>query len=69
MLAEAGAVAFSDDGRPVADSQVMRRALSYACTFSLIVSQHAEDLSLTGCGCMAESEVSTRLGLPGIPDE
>lgn len=69
MLAEAGAVAFSDDGRPVADSQVMRRALSYARTFGLIVSQHAEDLSLTGCGCMAESEVSTRLGLPGIPDE
>ena len=69
MLAEAGAVAFSDDGLPVADSQVMRRALSYARTFGLIVSQHAEDLSLTGCGCMAEGEVSTRLGLPGIPDE
>ena len=68
MLAEAGAVGFSDDGLPVADSQVMRRALSYARPFGLIVSQHAEDLSLTGCGCMAEGEVSTRLGLPGIPD-
>ena len=68
MLAEAGAVGFSDDGLPIADSQVMRRALSYARTFGLIVSQHAEDLSLTGCGCMAEGEVSTRLGLPGIPD-
>ena len=69
MLAEAGAVGFTDDGLPVADSQVMRRALSYARTFDLIVSQHAEDLSLTSCGCMAEGEVSTRLGLPGIPDE
>jgi dihydroorotase len=68
MLAEAGAVAFSDDGRPVADSQVMRRALSYARTFDLIVSQHAEDLSLSSCGCMAEGEVATRLGLPGIPE-
>ena len=69
MLAEAGAVGFSDDGLPVADSQVMRRALSYARTFGLIVSQHAEDLSLSSCGCMAEGEISTRLGLPGIPDE
>ena len=68
MLAEAGAVAFSDDGLPVADSQVMRRALSYARTFDLVVSQHAEDLSLSGCGCMAEGEVATRLGLPGIPE-
>ena len=68
MLAEAGAVAFSDDGLPVADSQVMRRALSYARTFDRVVSQHAEDLSLSGCGCMAEGEVATRLGLPGIPE-
>ncbi len=68
MLAEAGAVAFSDDGLPVANSQVMRRALSYARTFDLLVSQHAEDPALSGCGCMAEGEMSTRLGLPGIPD-
>ncbi len=68
MLAEAGAVGFSDDGLPVADSQVMRRALSYASTFDLLISQHAEDLSLTGSGCMADGEVATRLGLPGIPD-
>lgn len=68
MLAEAGAVAFTDDGLPVADSQVMRRALSYAKTFDLLISQHAEDLSLTGCGCMADGEVATRLGLDGIPD-
>ncbi len=68
MLAEAGALAFTDDGMPVADSLVMRRALSYARAFDMMVSQHAEDLSLTGCGCMAEGEIATRLGLPGIPD-
>lgn len=68
MLAEAGAVAFTDDGLPVANSQVLRRALSYAKTFDLLISQHAEDLSLTGCGCMADGEVATRLGLDGIPD-
>lgn len=69
MLFEAGAVAFTDDGRPIADGMVMRRALSYARTFDVLVSQHAEDLSLSGCGCMAEGEVATRLGLDGIPDE
>ena len=68
MLAEAGAVAFTDDGLPISDSQVMRRALSYAKTFDLLISQHAEDLSLSACGCMAEGEVATRLGLDGIPD-
>ena len=68
LLAEAGAVGFSDDGLPVADAMVMRRALSYASTFGLLVSQHAEDLSLSGCGCMAEGDMATRLGLPGIPD-
>ena len=68
MLAEAGAVAFTDDGLPIADSQVMRRALSYAKTFDLMISQHAEDLSLSGCGCMTEGEVATRLGLDGIPE-
>ena len=68
MLAEAGAVAFTDDGLPIANSQVMRRALSYAKTFDLLISQHAEDLSLSSCGCMAEGEVATRLGLDGIPE-
>ena len=68
MLAEAGAVAFTDDGLPVSNSQVMHRALSYAKTFDLLISQHAEDLSLSACGCMAEGEVATRLGLDGIPE-
>ena len=68
MLAQAGAVAFTDDGLPITDSQVMRRALAYAKTFDMLISQHAEDLSLSSCGCMAEGTVATRLGLPGIPD-
>ena len=68
MLAEAGAVAFSDDGLPVANSLVMRRALSYATAFDALVIQHAEDPALSGCGCMNEGETATRLGLPGIPD-
>ena len=68
MLAEAGAVAFSDDGRPVHDSMVMRRALSYSTAFGALVIQHAEDPSLSGHGCMNEGEIATRLGLPGIPN-
>jgi len=68
MLKEAGALAFSDDGRPVADSQVMRRALSYGTAFDALIIQHAEDPSLSGCGCMNEGEIATRLGLPGIPN-
>jgi dihydroorotase len=68
LLSEAGAVAFSDDGLPVFDSLVMRRALSYASTFGLLISQHAEDPRLSACGCMAEGTHSTRLGLSSIPD-
>ncbi len=68
MLSEAGAVAFSDDGLPVYDSMVMRRALSYATAFGALIIQHAEDPSLSGCGCMNEGEIATRLGLPGIPN-
>ncbi len=67
MLAEAGAVAFSDDGRPVHDSLVMRRALSYSTAFDALLIQHAEDPKLSGDGCMNEGETATRLGLAGIP--
>jgi dihydroorotase len=66
-MVEAGAVAVSDDGLPVANSELMRRALSYARHFGIPVVQHAEDLELTGAGVMHEGEWSTRLGLPGIP--
>ena len=66
-MVEAGAVAFSDDGLPVANAELMRRALSYAQHFDVPIIQHAEDLDLTGPGVMHEGDVSTRLGLPGIP--
>lgn len=62
----AGAVAVSDDGHPVATSQLMRTALEYARTFDLPVADHCEDMSLAN-GSMHEGIVSTRLGLPGIP--
>jgi dihydroorotase len=66
-MIRAGAVAVSDDGRPVMNAELMRRALQYARHFDVAVIQHAEDLNLTGKGVMHEGEWSTRLGLPGIP--
>ncbi|HUN65345.1 MAG TPA: dihydroorotase [Bacteroidota bacterium] len=66
-LAEAGAVGFSDDGAPVGDALVMRRALEYAALTGRPLIQHAEDPSLAKGGVMNEGFVSTRLGLPGIP--
>ena len=62
----AGVVAVSDDGRPVRDSQLMRRALEYASNFNLPVISHSEDSALS-TGVMNEGPVSTRLGLKGIP--
>jgi dihydroorotase len=64
---EAGAVAVSDDGRPVMNSLLMRRALEYARTFGLPVISHSEDLELRGEGVMHEGRVSLELGLKGIP--
>ena len=66
-MAEAGAAAFSDDGRPVATAQLMRRALEYAKAFGVPVIDHCEELSLAEGGTMNEGEVSFRLGLNGIP--
>ncbi len=66
-LKAAGAVAVSDDGRCVTNSQVMRRALEYASTFDLPVIQHAEDHALTEGAQMHEGAVSTKLGLRGWP--
>ncbi len=63
----AGAVAVSDDGKPVMNAELMRRALLYAQHFGIPVIQHAEDLNLSGQGVMHEGEWSTRLGLEGIP--
>jgi dihydroorotase len=67
LLSEAGAVAFTDAICSVMNSQVMRRALSYARDFDCLVVQHVEDPALAGSGVMNEGEVATRLGLSGIP--
>ncbi len=66
-LANAGAVAFTDDGDPVHDAEIMRRALEYARMFNKPVIQHAQDLPLTKGGVMNEGFNSTALGLPGMP--
>jgi dihydroorotase len=62
----AGIVAVSDDGRPVHDAQLMRRALEYAKDFGLIVISHSEETALSS-GVMNEGAMSTKLGLKGIP--
>ena len=66
-LKESGCVAVSDDGRPVADAELMRRALEYARGMGILVISHAEELSLVGEGVMNEGFTSTELGLKGIP--
>ncbi|MBC7188501.1 MAG: dihydroorotase [Calditrichaeota bacterium] len=66
-LVDAGAVAFSDDGDPVHNAVVMRRALEYARMFGRPVIDHCQELSLTAGGVMNEGFVSTNLGLPGMP--
>lgn len=67
-LKEAGAVAVTDDGRPVTNSLMMRRAMEYAGGLGLPVISHCEDLDLAGGGAMNEGTVATRLGLAGIPN-
>ncbi len=67
LLAEAGAVAFTDGDRAIADPLVMQRALTYAAGFDLLVVQHPEEPRIAGDGAMNAGELSTRLGLPGIP--
>lgn len=66
-LKGAGAVAVSDDGLPVLDSQLMRRAMEYAGSHGLVVMSHSEEMALSRNGAMNEGAVSTRLGLRGIP--
>jgi dihydroorotase len=67
LLKEAGAVAFTDGDRTVANARVMRRALSYAATFDALVVGHAEDPELVADAAITESEFATRLGLPAAP--
>jgi dihydroorotase len=66
-MAGEGIVAVSDDGNPVADAELMRRALEYAKLFDFPVINHAEEPSLSGDGVIHEGEISTLLGLRGIP--
>lgn len=66
-MAAAGAVAISDDHRPVSNALLMRRALEYARSFELPVAVHEEDIDLTDRGSMHESAVSSRIGLRGMP--
>ncbi len=66
-LKEAGAVALSDDGHPVADAFLMRLALEYSRNFNLPIISHAEELALSAGGQMNEGALSTLLGLKGIP--
>jgi len=68
-LRDAGAVAFSDDGRTISDAGVMRNVLEYSRLVNLPVVIHAEDCALRGDGVVNEGPVSTRIGLPGNPRE
>ena len=65
-MCSAGIVAVTDDGRPVQNNQVMRRAMEYARIFDIPVMDHCEDLFLAADGCMNEGKASTRLGLRGM---
>ncbi|MGH2956837.1 MAG: dihydroorotase [Solirubrobacterales bacterium] len=66
-LREAGAVGLSDDGLPIANARVLRRALQYQLLTGLVIALHEEDPDLSGDGVMHEGEVSAVLGLAGIP--
>ncbi|MBT4989949.1 MAG: dihydroorotase [Rickettsiales bacterium] len=66
MMKEKGAVGFTDDGLPVANSYLMRRAFEYAKTYDTVIAQHAEDLGLTNGGSINDGEISQQLGLAGI---
>ncbi len=66
-LMSAGAVAVSDDGKPVMSSHLMRTAMEYARTFGIPVADHCEEITLAAAGAMHEGIVATKLGLKGIP--
>lgn len=68
-LVSAGAAAFSDDGKSVANTSLMRRALEYAAQWNVPVIDHCEDPTLSNGGVMNEGALSTLWGLPGVPKE
>lgn len=67
LLAEAGAVAFTDGARAIGNARLMRLALSYARAFGRMIVQHPEEPTLAAGGAATEGELATRMGLPGIP--
>jgi dihydroorotase len=67
LMAAAGALGLTDGARAIADAQIMRRALSYARTFDLLIVQHPEEPRLAEGAVATEGEIATRLGLPGMP--
>lgn len=67
LLRQAGCIAFSDDGKPVMNSSIMRRALQYAKAVGAPIISHCEDISLSEDGVMNEGKLSFYLGLKGIP--
>ncbi len=69
LLSEAGAIGFTDGRHSVANSAVLRRALTYARDFGLPIMHNPADIYLSGSGVMNEGETASRLGLPGIPKE
>tara|TARA_R110002096_G_scaffold403766_3_gene601335 strand:- start:40976 stop:42274 length:1299 start_codon:yes stop_codon:yes gene_type:complete len=66
-MKSAGVALLTDDGSPIENPQVLRRAMEYAKTFDLFLASHCETMALTAGGAMNEGAVSYRLGLPGIP--
>ncbi len=68
LLKEAGCVGFTDDGLPVMNAGLMRKALTYARELGVPVAQHAEDLNLSCGACMNEGKISSQLGVPGQPN-
>lgn len=67
LMAEAGAVAFSDDGVPIASASMMRKAMEYAAFFDRVIISHCEDPELANDGVCNEGIISTEMGLKGIP--
>ena len=66
-MKQAGIVAVSDDGKPIATAKLARQVMDYCCSLDLPVIEHAEDVSLAAGAVMREGVTSTRLGLPGMP--
>jgi dihydroorotase len=68
QLAKAGVIGFSDDGLPVMNSLIMRKAMEETKRLGILIAQHAEDINLTDGGCINEGEVSKKLGVKGTPN-